>query len=286
MHIAVIGATGLLGKPVTQELIRAGFQVTILARHPEAARALFPMVRIVQADLRNTDSLVAGLRGQEAVYLSLSVLQEEKETDFHTETEGLDHLLTAARQAGVQRIGYLSSIVMRYQGLNGFRWWVFDVKHDAVRKLKASGIPSLIFYPSTFMETFYQQIQGRWLSLAGKSEVKLGFIAAADYGRQVAAAFQRTPTGQSREYAVQGPEQLTYAEAARIFVENYSKKKLSVATAPLGLLKFLGVFSRKLDYGSRILEALNHYPERFESDRTWADLGRPETTVGEFARKA
>jgi uncharacterized protein YbjT (DUF2867 family) len=283
MRIAVIGATGLLGKPVTQELINAGFTVTILARHPEQARNLFPMARIVPADLRDTDSLRAGLRGQEAVYLSLSVLQTERPGDFHTETDGLDHLLTAAREAGVQRIGYLSSIVMRYQGMNGFRWWVFDVKQEAVRKLKASGIPSLIFYPTTFMETLPGQVQGGRLLLGGKSDVKLWFIAARDYGRQVARAFQRSGP-KSGEYVIQGPEPLTYAEAAELFAKNYSPKRLTVTTLPLGVMRFFGRFNRRADYGAHILEALNRYPEQFEADRTWVELGRPTTTLAEFAR--
>ncbi len=283
MRIAVIGATGLLGRPVTQELINAGFTVTLLARHPEQARKLFPMARVVRADLRDVDSLTAGLRGQEAVYLNLSVLQTERPGDFHTETDGLDHLLEAARKTGIRRIGYLSSIVMRYQGMNGFNWWAFDVKREAVRKLKASGIPYAIFYASTFMETLPAQVQGGRLLLGGKSDVKLWFIAAHDYGKQVTRAFRRTGTD-CREYVVQGTEALTYAEAAQVFVKNYARKRLSVLTLPMGLLRFFGRFSRQADYGAHILEALNGYPEPFEAERTWADLGKPTTTLTAFAR--
>lgn len=154
MTIAVIGATGLIGKPVTQQLIDAGFTVTILARHPAPVQALFPTARVVQADIQNPASLRAGLANQQALYLNLSVRQDEKPTDFHTETDGMKTIIAAAQQAGIRRIGYLSSLVMRYQGMNGFSWWVFDIKHEAVRLLKASGIPTTIFYPSTFMELF------------------------------------------------------------------------------------------------------------------------------------
>ncbi|MCY7352931.1 MAG: NAD(P)H-binding protein [Cytophagaceae bacterium] len=286
MNIAIIGATGLLGKPVTQQLIDAGFTVTILARHPEQAQALFPNTRVVKADLRDPASLAAGLQNQDALYLSLSVLQGEKQSEFHTETNGLDNLLPAAQRAGIRRIGYLSSIVMRYQGMNGFRWWVFDVKHEAVRRLKASGIPHLIFYPSTFMETFFLQLQGNRLALAGSSEVRLWMIAGRDYGRQVAAAFQKISLGESREYVVQGPEAHTLEAGARLFAKHYQKQKLSVLKAPLTLLKIIGLASRKVNYGAHILEALHQYPERFEAATTWAELGSPITTVPEFARTA
>lgn len=284
-RIAVIGATGLLGKPVTQELINAGFTVTVLSRQPEQAQKVFPMARVVKADLRDPDSLLVGLRGQDAVYLNLSVLQTEAPDDFHTETDGLENLLPVAQRLGIRRIGYLSSIAMRYQGMTGFRWWVFDIKQEAVRKLKASGIPYTIFYPSTFMETLPTQVQAGRLMLGGKSDVKLWFIAARDYGKQVVRALQHPSTG-NREYVVQGPEGYTYAKGARIFVENYASKRLSILTLPMGLLRFFGKFSRQADYGAHILEALNCYPEHFEADRTWHDLGKPTTTLAEFARQA
>lgn len=284
MRIAVIGATGLLGKPVTQELINAGLTVTVLTRQPETAQKLFPMARVVKADLRDPDSLLLGLRGQDAVYLNLSVLQTEAPGDFHTETDGLENLLPVAKRLHIRRIGYLSSLVMRYQGVNGFRWWVFDVKQEAVRKLKASGVPYTIFYPSTFMETLPAQVRAGRLVLGGKANVKLWFVAAHDYGKQVARAMQR-PRSENCEYVVQGPEGLTYAEAAKVFCENFPEKHLSVIRLPLGLLRFFGRFSRRADYGAHILEALNGYHEHFEADRTWQDLGKPTTTLAAFARQ-
>ena len=42
--------------------------------------------------------------------------------------------------------------------------------------------------------------------------------------------------------------------------------------------------SEKTSYLYHILTALNHYPERFESDRSWEELGRPRMTLAEFAR--
>jgi uncharacterized protein YbjT (DUF2867 family) len=284
MRIAVIGATGLLGKPVTQELINAGFTVTVLSRHPEQAQKLFPMARVVKADLRDSESLLVGLRGQDAIYLNLSILQTEAPDDFHTETDGLENLLPVAKKLRIRRIGYLSSLVMRYQGVNGFRWWVFDVKHEAVRKLKTSGIPYTIFYPSTFMETLPNQVQAGRLMLGGLSPVRLWFVAAHDYGRLVARALQRSGT-ENCEYVVQGPEALTYAEAAEVFAKNVVSKRLSTLVLPMSLLRFFGRFSRRADYGAHILEALNRYPEHFEADRTWHDLGKPTITVAEFARQ-
>lgn len=284
MNIAVIGATGLIGKPVTQQLLDAGFIVTILARHPEQAQTLFPAARVVQTDVRDPDSVRAGLQNQQALYLNLSVRQNEKPGDFHTETDGVKNIIAAAQQAGIRRIGYLSSLVMRYQGMNGFSWWMFDIKHEAVRLLKASGIPTTIFYPSTFMESFLMQMQGSFLMLGDSSAVPLWFIAGRDYGRQVVRAFQ-LPGDENRDYVIQGPEAYTYETAAQLFTKNYFKKNLFIVKAPVSVLQVLGRFNQTMNYGGHILEALNNYPERFEAEQTWAELGKPSVTIKDYAQQ-
>lgn len=39
--IAIIGATGMLGKPVTQAFVDAGWKVSVLARNEDKARQMF-----------------------------------------------------------------------------------------------------------------------------------------------------------------------------------------------------------------------------------------------------
>ncbi|GAB4037227.1 SDR family oxidoreductase [Spirosoma gilvum] len=284
MRIAIVGATGMLGQPVTHELIRMGFVVRLIARHVAKAKALFPHTDVVSGDLRNVDALRDALLGMDAVYLNLSIRQTEKQADFHTEAEGLRNLIQAAQSAGVRRIGYLSSIIIRYQGINGFRWWVFDIKQKAVELIKASGIPYSIFYPSCFMDSLNEtQRARRFILLVGRSSVKPMYIAASDYGEQVASAFQIAQDGQNQEYIIQGPEAITQDEAAERFVQAYKKEKLSVLTTPSFLMKLGRHFSAQADYGWHITEALNHYPEVFEAQKTWDELGKPTTTIEQFA---
>lgn len=286
MQIAVIGATGMLGKPVTQALRDAGFPIRIIARDVPKTQSIFGNEAIVAGDLRDKAGLVKALDGIDAVYLNLSIRQTEKSAHFHTEAGGLSNLLEAARQVGIRRVGYLSSMVMRYQGMNGFDWWVFRVKHEAVQLIKASGIPYSIFYPSCFMETIPQtQRIGRFVLLLGRSEVRPWYISAHDYGKQVARAFEIAPDGQNQEYVIQGPEALTQHEAAERFVAAYPAEKLRIVTTPPLLLKLGRSFSAQADYGSHIGQALNQYPEVFEASRTWADLGKPGTTIEQFAQQ-
>lgn len=286
MHIAVLGATGMLGQPVARALIQAGFPVRIIARDVKKARGLFPDADVVVGDIRDVDSLTRALSGIDTVYLNLSVKQTERKTDFHTESQGITNLLDAAHRAGVRRIGYLSSIIMRYQGMNGFRWWVFDIKQRAVQRIKASGIAYSIFYPSCFMESLNAtQRMGPLILLVGRSDVKPWYIAASDYGQQVAQAFRGATDEQNQEYVIQGPQAITQHEAAERFVAAYKKEKLTLMTTPPFLMKLGRPFSPQADYGWYITEAINKYPETFEAERTWAELGKPETTIEMFARE-
>ena len=283
--IVIIGAIGMLGKPVTQELLTAGFQVTIVARDIEKAKLLFPAASVIEGDLHNKSSLIKAFTGQEAVYCNLNIPQSAKPHVWLPEREGLNNLLEAAHQTGIRCISLISSVVMNYQGMNGFHWWVFDIKQQAVRKIKQSGIPYLVFYPSTFMDNFlYTYRRGNNILLAGTSHAPMYYIAAEDYGKQVASALKNYH-GASKEYVVQGLEPYTADQAAKVFISNYTKANLRVLKAPLGLLKILGNFSLQINYGVHIVEALNNYPEKFTAKVTWEELGRPTVTLKEFAQK-
>lgn len=283
--LAIIGATGMLGKPVTDQLIRAGFSVRIVARNVAQAQMLFPDAEVVAGDLRKPETLTNALRGVDTVYLSFSVKQTEKRTDFHTEAGGLQNLLIAAKQVGVKRVAYLSSLVMRYQGMNGFDWWVFRVKYEAVRLIRESGLDYSIFYPSCFMESMNQtQRVGRLVLLLDRSPVKPYYVSAQDYGRQVARALQLAKPEQKQEYVIQGPEAITQHEAAERFLAAYKPEKLRLVTTPLWLMKLGCPFSAQANYGWHIGTALNNYPEVFEAEITWQELGKPTITIEQFAQ--
>ncbi|MBX2953561.1 MAG: NmrA family NAD(P)-binding protein [Leadbetterella sp.] len=276
--IGIIGATGMLGIPVTQVFMEAGFEVTVFVRDIEKAKRLFgDRVQYIRGDLQDMAALRHFLTGLEYLYLNLSVAQGSAEDDFQPEREGLDNILAAAKASSLKRIGYLSSLVHLYQGQNGFHWWAFEMKNTAVNKIRSAGIPYSIFYPSTFMESFDKGAyrQGNFIALAGKSRFKMFLIAAEDYGRQVIRAFELNPGNQ--EFVIQGQEGFTADEAARFYKKYSRKTNLRVVKAPLFFLKLAGKFSNKFSYGAKIIEALNNYPEKFEAGETWELLGKPQT---------
>lgn len=141
-----------------------------------------------------------------------------------------------------------------------------------------------VFYPSNFMETIARDfVQGRRLVLIGTSQHPMYFIAGRDYGKQVTRSFEILDD-ESREYVVQGPEAHHMEAAAEIFAEHYSATDLRITRIPLGLVKVVSWFSQRADYGAHIVEAINHYPETFQAQGTWDELGAPTTTIADFAR--
>ncbi|MEO5910402.1 MAG: NAD(P)H-binding protein [Pelobium sp.] len=282
-RVAVIGATGLVGKPVTKALIAKGFDVTIIARDIEKARNIFPNTHIIYGDLEDKVSLFEALKGQEIVYLSLHISQTTKKTDFMPETDGLLHLFEAAKVNEIQRIAYLSSLVKDYEGQNCFNWWVFKVKQHAVQLLKGSGIPYTIFYPSNFMENFDKGDfkSGKRMNLAGHSKIKQYWISGDDYGKQVCKSFEIL-TDENREYVIQGPEAHNMKNAVKVFIKNYKSENLKITRIPIGILKFMGLFSPKVNYIYHILEALNNYPEKFQAQLSWDELGKPNETIEKY----
>jgi hypothetical protein len=198
----------------------------------------------------------------------------------------LANILTAAKEAGIQRVGYLSSLVQRYQGQNGFHWWAFDIKQAAITAIKNSGLTYAIFYPSMFMENFDKGAyrRGDKLAMAGKSLHKMYLISGSDYGKQVVNDFRRNNS--NKEYAVQGLEAYTADEAAEFYVSHYNAGKVSIMRAPLDMMRFFGKFSRTFHYAAHIIEAINNYPEQFEAQQTWEELGKPETTFIDYIKNS
>lgn len=279
--IAVVGATGMLGMPVAEELFRAGYRVRAIVRNLDKARTRLPEgVEVVEGNLRDKESLVRGFKAADAVYVSLTTYPGEKNAGFQTEYHGIQHIIDAAQQAGIKRIGYLSSMVKDFKSID---WWVFDIKNRVCSLLMESSIPVSIYYASNFFENLSElQLVGNRVMLAGEQVTQSWWIGARDFGKQVARDFGISGAD-NREYTIQGPEPYNFEEAAEVFIEGYKPKKLKQLKAPLWIFKVLGSLSKEMNFQYHILYAINHFDEQFQSEDTWRRLGKPQTTLTDFA---
>lgn len=281
--IAVIGATGMLGKPVTKTLKKEGYSVTAVVRDISRAKTTVGSeFHFMKGDVHSVESLRTAFRDVDYVYISLSTQAKEKNADFKTELDGIKNIITAAKKANIKRIGYLSSLVKDY---TGFDWWVFDIKREACKLLLESGIPATIFYPSNFFENLSElQHKGSRVMLAGNQVTKSWCISAEDYGKQVAETF-RHDHAENREYPIQGLEPMNMEEAAEVFIKHYPYRSLKKMKAPMWIFKLIKPFSAGVDFQFNIISAINHYDESFKADTTWNELGKPSWTLKEWTKQ-
>src|SRR6188472_3066151 len=101
MTILVTGATGNVGRQVVEQLVKRGADVRALVRDP--AKANLPAgVSLAQGDLLDVDSLRSAFAGVSTLFLLNAVSADEFTQALIT--------LNVAREAGVERVVYLSVI--------------------------------------------------------------------------------------------------------------------------------------------------------------------------------
>lgn len=282
-RVLVIGASGMLGAPVTRGLLDGGFSVKALTHG--AGRAIEGTTP-VPGDVFDRESLVAAMRDVDGVYLNLGTPLSARETDRLTEREGLATVLAAAQGSKVRRVAMLSPLFKSYQGTRGHDSWVLRTKLDAERAVMESGIPWTIFRASSFFENLEGGMRrGDKVSIMGRRWRPQRYLAAKDYAALVAAALASEDSARQILVA-QGPEAMSLETLARRYVAARTKEQLTVQKAPLGVMKFVGLFSRELGAVTKMMEALDDYEEPdAAAAATWARYGAPTMTVEQFAAR-
>jgi dihydroflavonol-4-reductase len=108
----VTGATGFVGWHVARKLLDRGQKVRALARNPERLREL-EGVEPVKGDLQDRTSLYRAVAGCEVVYhvaADYRLWTKQPAEMFRTNVEGTRGLLEAARNEGVERVVYTSTV--------------------------------------------------------------------------------------------------------------------------------------------------------------------------------
>ena len=114
MDALVTGGTGFVGANVVRELLRCGQTVRVLARRRSARSALEGCrVAVVEGDLLDTGSLRRALAGCRVVYhvaADYRLWAPDPQALYRTNVEGTRNVLTAAAEAGAERIVYTSTV--------------------------------------------------------------------------------------------------------------------------------------------------------------------------------
>ena len=159
---------------------------------------------------------------------------------------------------------------------------MLDIWRQALARIKSSGIPYTIFYPTNFMETLPQRHStGQLFVMLGRARYCNYWIAGSDFGRQVREVVRAAAGGEPRVlHSGAGADDLRRgggALCARLAPIAVYRSR-AVLAARLG-----GLFSDRLNFNANIMHTVLSYPEEFKASETWSDLGKPTTTIEEFA---
>lgn len=274
MQVLVLGATGMLGQPVTRCLVDKGHRVRVLTRNVEKARRMFgDTVEVVEGSVLNRDNIQAAMSGCDAVHINLT--QE-------SELTATQHVIDLATGNSLKRVTYVSATTAREEN----RWFqLIDVKMRTEEILRRSGIAHTIFCPTWVMETLPNFVHGdRAMVIIGKNPPPLHFFAAADYGRIVAASYNDDRALGKRLF-IHGPEGITLPDALERFVTachpelKITRLKLWQARAVAKLIRREG-----LTYVTRLIAYFDKVGELGDPTEANALFGAPSIRLEEWLK--
>jgi uncharacterized protein YbjT (DUF2867 family) len=200
--IVVTGATGNVGRPLTQALAEAGEQVTAVSRH---AAVVPDGVRHVSADLTEPQGLAPVLDGAKALFLLLS-------GDLHAPEARPADLIDLAAAGGVRRIVLLSSQGVATRPLGPSRIAMRAVE-DA---LKESGLDWAVVRPGGFASNalaWAESVRTQGTVAAPFGDVGVPVVDPADIA-EVAAACLLDDRHAGSVLELTGPEVITPRQQA------------------------------------------------------------------------
>jgi uncharacterized protein YbjT (DUF2867 family) len=282
MTILVTGATGAVGRQVVEQLVKRGADVRALVRDP--AKADFPAdVAVAQGELLDVDALRNAFSGVSTLFLLNAVVPDEF-------TQALI-ALNAARQAGIERIVYLSVIHSdRYVNVPHFAG-----KFGVERMIEQMGFGATILRPAYFIGNdltikdvvtgygvYPMPIGGRGLAMVDTRDI--AEVAAIELIRRE----QATGSLPLDRINLVGPDTLTGVDIAAIWSEVLGRPIAyggdDTAAFEQNLRRFMPnwmAFDMRLMAERFLTEGM--LPEAGDVARLTALLGRPLHSYRDFA---
>ena len=197
VRIVLIGATSKTAKELIPQALARGYEVTGLARRPEAVGFQHEQLTVVKGDVYLIDTLEAAFRGDEVVISMVGPRDdpyaESQPTDLLS--TGTANILKAMQARGNERLLVASSIgvenvfpTVKPDNLDGRNGWLWKRRHryldmqkmeDIVRN---SGIDYVIFRPAFLVE---EPMRNDLILKVNEPSPKERMLTYADFARFV-----------------------------------------------------------------------------------------------------
>ena len=237
-RVLVLGGTGFVGRSVCEQLVRAGWQVTVPTRRREHARSVMhlPGLDILQTNVHDPAALARLLPGHDAVVNLVAILHGNEATFERVHVALPRQLAQACTAAGVRRLVHISALGADPQGPSMYQ----RSKAAGEVLLQAADLdltvlrPSVIFGAQDRFLNLFARLQSVFpvMPLAG-AHTRFQPVWVDDVAHAVVACLQQAHTvGQTIECA--GPEVLTLADLVRLAGRLGSRQR-PVMALPLAL---------------------------------------------------
>jgi uncharacterized protein YbjT (DUF2867 family) len=234
----ITGATGNTGSVVTERLLAQGEKVRVVGRDPKRLERFAQKgAESFLADATDAGALTNAFAGAKAVYAMIPPNLASPDVRAYEERAS-DALRSAIEKNSIKYAVVLSSFGADKPHGTG----PVAGLHGLERKLEGvPGLNALFLRAGYFMENLLPQVGviKAFGSLAGpvKEDLPLPMIATRDIGAFAAEALLKLDFVQQSTHELQGPRDVTYAEAAKIVGAAIGKADLVYRLAPAAQLK-------------------------------------------------
>lgn len=238
--VTIFGGSGFVGRHVVRALARRGWRVRVACRRPDLAGHLQPLggvgqITAVQANLRFPQSVLAAVRGADAVINLVGILMPSGAQNFAAVQEfGARIVGKAAAEEGITNLVHVSAIGADAQSESDYAR-TKGLGEAAIREAVPTAIvmrPSVVFGPE---DEFFNRFAGLArvlpvLPLIG-AETKLQPVFVGDVAEAIARALEGGAT-QGATYELGGPEVKTLREIMAYVCAVTGRKRLLLPLPP------------------------------------------------------
>jgi uncharacterized protein YbjT (DUF2867 family) len=247
--VTVFGGSGFVGSQVIRSLARQGLRIRVAVRQPGRAYTMRMLgdvgqIEVVQANIRNPQSVNRALQGAEACINLVGVLSERGRQRFQSlHVQGSKVIAEAARAHGVTRFVQMSALSV---GSDSKYARTKAEGEEAVRAVYPDAViirPSIVFGPA---DGFFNRFG--WLSsmlpalpLFGGGHTRFQPVFVGDVAAAVARAVV-SPEAAGKTYELGGPAVYTFKELLELTCKETGYKPI-LLPLPFPIARMIGQVS-------------------------------------------
>ena len=251
MTVAVVGATGFVGRHVVPHLEAAGHRVIAVSRKGKRRAGWGDRIETRAADVVTGAGLDDALAGADVVVNLVAIARETGKRSFEdVNVRGTGRVVIAAEHAGVRRIVHLSAMGV----VNDPKLGYLDSKWRGEQLVRESALEWVVLRPSLLFgrgDGFFNIVKTtlKWWSpgivaIPGKGDARFQPLAVDDLAIAVEKSLSG-PEHAGQVYEIGGPDYLTYREIVDEVMSVTRMRRLKLGM-PIPLISALTVVTDRV----------------------------------------